>query len=154
MKKKYDLAPAIFWGLFSIFVMVNAYKLGLGNFINAGPGLMPFLLGICLFLVSMLLVGNFFWGVKEENGTREGISPARIDLKKISLVSLSLFAYALLLKTLGFLSLTTLLLLFLFRIAGSHKWRVVVLASVITILITYFVFTSLGLRFPRGLFGY
>jgi hypothetical protein len=154
MKKKHELLPAFFWGLLGIFVMVNAYKVGLGNFINAGPGLMPFLLGICLFLVSMLLIGKFVFGVKEENGTPKGISPMRMDLKKISLVSLSLFAYALLLKTLGFLFLTSLLLLFLFRIAGSHKWRVVVFASVITILITYFVFTSLGLRFPKGIFGY
>jgi hypothetical protein len=154
MKKKHELIPAFFWGLLGIFVMVNAYKVGLGNFINAGPGLMPFLLGICLFLVSMLLIGKFVFGVKEENGTPKGISPMRMDLKKISLVSLSLFAYALLLKTLGFLFLTSLLLLFLFRIAGSQKWRVVVFASVITILITYFVFTSLGLRFPKGIFGY
>jgi hypothetical protein len=102
----------------------------------------------------MLLIGKFVFGVKEENGTPKGISPMRMDLKKISLVSLSLFAYALLLKTLGFLFLTSLLLLFLFRIAGSQKWRVVVFASVITILITYFVFTSLGLRFPKGIFGY
>jgi len=154
MKKKYELAPAVFWGLLSIFVVLNAYKLGLGNFKNAGPGLMPFLLGICLFLVSMLLIGKFFFGVKEENGTPKGISPMKMDLKKVSLVSLSLFAYALLLKTIGFLSLTSLLLLFLFRIAGSRKWRVVVFASVITMVITYFVFTSLGLRFPKGIFGY
>jgi hypothetical protein len=42
MKKKHELIPAFFWGLLGIFVMVNAYKVGLGNFINAGPGLMPF----------------------------------------------------------------------------------------------------------------
>lgn len=154
MKKTYELAPSIFWTLLGLFVMLNAYKLGLGDFINAGPGLMPFLLGVCLFLISVLLIGKFLIGAKKEDTTQKRISTTRIDLKKISLVSLSLFVYALLLKTIGFLPLTSLLLLFLFRIAGTNKWRVVISASLITIFITYFVFTSLGLRFPRGVLGY
>jgi len=46
---------------------------------------------------------------------------------------------------------TLMLLTILSKSMGSKKWTSVLIGSVLTVLITYFVFTSLGLRFPKGI---
>lgn len=68
--KKYHIIPIIFWIGFSLFVMVLSYKLGLEGFHNPGPGLMPFLMGALLLIISLyVLISALFW--KEAN-TRSG----------------------------------------------------------------------------------
>jgi putative tricarboxylic transport membrane protein len=154
MRKKYEAIVPIFWISLSIFVMVGSYKLGLGSFHNPGPGLMPFLLGIILLLVSIFIVWKSFSKIQISNDIPEERAPIKVNFWKIVLVSGSLIIYALLLDRLGFLVSTLLLLLFLFKAAGSQKWRFVMAASVLTVIIIYLFFTSLGIRFPKGVFKF
>ena len=148
--KKYDIIPIIFWIGLSIFVMVLSIRLDLGKFHNPGPGLMPFILGILLLIVSfyLLIMSLFKIGGKKETSKRE---PTQIDFVKIGLVLFSLFVYTLLLEKVGYLITTFLLLIILFRSAGSKRWRSVLIASTLAVFLTYFVFTSFGLRFPEGI---
>ena len=140
----------VFWIGLSLFVTVLSYKLGLGKFHIPGPGLMPFILGILLLIISFyLLIISLF----KKNG-KQGIpkeEPSQIDFVRISLVLISLFVYALLLEKLGYLITTFLLLIVLFRSAGSKRWRSVLIASTLAVFLTYFVFTFFGLRFPAGI---
>jgi putative tricarboxylic transport membrane protein len=148
--KKYHIVVIIFWLGLSFLVTVLSYKLGLGRLHSPGPGLMPFILGILLLIVSFyLLIISLF----KKNG-KVGISkaePSQIDFVRISFVLISLFVYALLLEKLGYLITTFLLLTVLFRSAGSKRWSSVLIASTLAVFLTYFVFTSFGLRFPAGI---
>lgn len=148
--KKYDMIPIIFWIGLSIFMMVLSIRLGLGKFHNPGPGLMPFILGILLLIISfyLLIISLFKIGGKKEISKGE---PSQIDFVKIGLVLFSLFVYALLLEKVGYLITTFLLLIILFRSAGFKRWRSVLIASALAVFLTYFVFTSFGLRFPEGI---
>jgi len=151
MNKKYDMLPGLFWICLSLFIMAGSYKLGLEDFHNPGAGLMPFLLGGALFLVSIPLVVKSLSKREARNTPGEATLSGKINAWKVGSVSGSLLAYALLLEKLGFLITTTLLFVFLFKVAGSSKWRTVLAASVFTVIISYLVFTSLGLRFPKGI---
>ena len=152
MGKKYDILPGLFWIGLSMFAMVVAYKLELGDFRDPGAGLMPFLIGALLFLMSLPIVLKSIFELKKKR-ISEKTEPGKIALTKIASVAVSLFAYCLFLQKLGYLTATTLLLLFLFKTASSRKWRYVIIASVLTSVVSYLGFTFLGLRFPRGILG-
>ena len=150
--KKFHIIPIIFWVGFSLFIMTLSYKLGLGGIDNPGAGLMPFLLSLLLLLISIFFLISLFL----KKGERYEIvkeDKVGLDFKKISLVCASLFVYALLLERLGYLITTSLLLILLFKSLGL-KWRFVFITSGLTVLITYFLFTYLGVIFPSGIFEF
>ena len=148
--KKYDIVPAVFWLGLSIFIMILSNKYGLGSFRNPGPGLMPFLVGLLLFVICLYLLLILLLKMYGRSKTAKE-NQHQINYWKIVVVLVSMYAYALFLESLGYLIATFILLSILFRSAGSKRWSVIVISSAVTVLITYFVFTYLGLRFPSGI---
>jgi putative tricarboxylic transport membrane protein len=72
--------------------------------------------------------------------------------KSLILTFLSLVAYALLLKWLGFLLTTFLFMGFLLRVITPQKWKVAVGFSVLTALLAYALFVLwLGASLPEGI---
>ena len=134
----------------SVFAMVHSLSLGLKGITGPGPGLMPFLVGLLLFLTSIYLLVTSFLKRQEGDSLREE-RQSNVSLGKLTLVVASLLAYAVFMERLGFLITTTLLLITLLKGMGSKKWSSVVLASVSISLITYFAFTYLRLRLPMGI---
>ena len=132
-----------------LFVMVLSHQLGLGGLHNPGPGFMPFLLGCFLCTTSFytLLTSP---RKREESGGAAKDERGQIDFGKLCLVLASLFAYPLLLERLGYLITTLLILIILFR-TMNNRWSSVLLASVLTVLISFLLFTYLGIRFPKGI---
>lgn len=148
--KKFDIIPFIFWMMLSLFIIFLSYKLGLGELHNPGPGLMPFYVSVLMFIISFyLLLRYLFKRVYKEKTIKEGQS--QIELWRITTVVVSLVAYALFLEKLGFLIATFILVTVLFKTAGMKRWSFTLMGSVLTVLITYFLFTYLGLSFPRGI---
>jgi putative tricarboxylic transport membrane protein len=146
--EKYRIFPTMFWVGVSLFLVIMSPRLGLGNLRSPGPGLMPFLIGACLFVISFCLFIRlvFRLGHREERVEEEG----RVTLRKIVLVLGSLFVYALFLEKIGYPITTCLLLILLFR-TMDMKWMWSLCGAGLTVFITYFVFTSLGVRFPMGI---
>lgn len=89
--EKYQIIPTLFWIGLSLFIMFISNKLGLGKFRDSGPGLMPFLVGLLLFLVSLyhLISSILKMGGKDQTVKEEG-SPSY--LWKICFLSGCLFA--------------------------------------------------------------
>ncbi len=147
--KKHYIIPIFLIG-FSILVMTLSYKLGLQEFNNPGPGLMPFVASLFILLISSYLLLSYLFqkGDKDENMKEE--EKEKPNLRRISFVMLSLFIYALILERIGFLITTFIVLIFMFRSVG-YRWRFVVITSVVTVLITYCFFSYLGVRFPMGI---
>jgi putative tricarboxylic transport membrane protein len=148
--KKYDIFPMMFWMGMGLFVTVYAYTLGLKGFHDPGPGLMPFIVGLLLCLVSLYLLVTSLLKRDAVEETNKG-EEKKVSLGAISLVVGSLIAYALLMERLGFLITTPLLLMALFRGSGARKWRSIVFTSILTSLIVYFAFTYLRVRLPPGI---
>jgi putative tricarboxylic transport membrane protein len=93
---------------------------------------------------SLLRKGDRKETLKKEQST--------ISFWRVGFVLLSLFVFALLLEKIGYLITSFLILTLLFRSTGSKGWRFALITSGVTALVTYFVFTYLGLRFPAGIF--
>jgi hypothetical protein len=81
--------------------------------------------------------------LKEEQG--------QINFRKVILVLASLFFYGLFLETLGYLIVTLITMTILFWTMGLERWKSLGIASGLTVSITYFLFTYLGVRFPAGI---
>jgi putative tricarboxylic transport membrane protein len=152
MKKSNNII-LIFWVGLSLFTIFFSYKYGLGGFHNPGPGLMPFLLGVLLLIVSLYLLTKSLFKVggqeKVDKVVEEG--QGRINYGKIGFVLASLFFYGLFLEKLGYLIVTFLTMVLLFWGVGIKRWPSLLFASGLTVLITYFLFTYLGVRFPAGI---
>jgi putative tricarboxylic transport membrane protein len=121
----------------------------LGTLYRPGPGLMPYYLGVGLVLlaVGMILRMVLTRSKEEEKGKNR---PKAIDYPKIALVVAALVVYSLVIEKVGYIVATLFLLVILFLCAGSKRTSAVI-ASVLTLLITYFGFTYLGVRFPPGI---
>jgi hypothetical protein len=151
--KKAQIIVGIFWIGLSLFVMLVSRNLGLGKFRNPGPGLMPFVVGLVLLLVSLLFFVRLLLktdGRGQTASEAEAHSPT--SFWGISILLGSLIAYELLLEKLGYPIATFLLLSLLLRVAGSKKWTVILVSSVLISSTSYFLFNFLGLNFPRGFF--
>jgi putative tricarboxylic transport membrane protein len=141
-----DMIPFIFWILLSFFVMIFSYKLDLGSLYNPGPGFTPFLLGALLFAVSLYSMIRYFMKKKEADEAPIEVR-SQVNYGKISFVLASLLGYSILFERLGFILSTSFFLVLLFRVMGN-SWMSVLIGSAITVFITYFMFTFLGVRFP------
>lgn len=149
--KKYDFITSIIWMGLGISVVISSYRLKLGSLGNPGAGLMPFVLGISLFLSSIpILIRSLMTKDKERY---EGIWSG-IEFKKLILVPVSLIGYAMILEKVGFLVATFLLLFTLFKIIGSRRWSFALATSILVVLLSYLLFvTLLKVEMPSGIWG-
>ena len=146
--RKYHTIPLAVWIALGLFVMLLSYRLGLGGLHNPGPGLMPFLLGFLLCATSFYILLASRQHKEDRDGARD--QSGQLRLGKLTIVLTSLFAYPLLLERLGYLVTTLLVLTILFR-TMSNRWFSVIVASFLTVVISYLIFTYLGIRFPKGI---
>jgi putative tricarboxylic transport membrane protein len=152
MKKNQVFAVA-FWVCLGGFVMYSSCRFGLGSLRSPGPGLMPFLLGALLCLVAVyFLVTSLFGKNAEPDGDRKTEESGQSDssIKKIALVVASLILYAFVLEKLGYVVATLFLLFGLFWTSGTTR-LVAAISSIGTVLVTYFLFSYLGVTFPQGI---
>jgi putative tricarboxylic transport membrane protein len=147
-----DKATSIFWLVVALVVSVASFRLGLGTVSAPGSGFTPFgasvLLGI-LSLVCFLQARG-----REKSAAAQPLFRGML-WPRVILVFLALLAYAQLIPLGGYSMTTFLLMAFLFRIAGQKKaWRVV-LYSLATTTLSYYVFSKwLNLQFPLGPLGF
>lgn len=150
--KNLDQASSLFWLLVSIAVLVESIRLGIGKVQNPGMGFMTFgasgilgILSLALFIRASLsreereakpLFGGGLW-------------------KRVLFVLLVLSVYSVAMPTLGYLLSTFILMTLLFWVLERRKVWLVFMASFLSTLITYFVFSKwLNCQFPDGLFGF
>jgi len=84
----------------------------------------------------------------------EGSQPAifgRQNIPKIIFVLISLFLYALLMETVGFIPVTLLLFIFLLGIIEKRKWYFTAFVSIVVTVISYLIFEIwLQSQLPKG----
>jgi putative tricarboxylic transport membrane protein len=146
--RKYDLTIRFFWLGLGLFVVIYSYALGLGKLIDPGPGLLPFLLGLIFLVLSAVRLVTVIQS--RESGEIEE-EEKKTEYWRIILIVIALLIWAFVLESLGFLIGTFILMTLLYRAAGFTKWYTAVFWGLITVFVTYFIFTYLGVRFPPGI---
>ena len=142
-----DLVSGVFWLAVAIFAAVQGLALKLGSLHHPGPGFFPFWGGVVLGLLSVvLIVGSFRRGVV---GSR-----LRPESSKPLVVIGALLAYLLLLESLGFVAVTFLFLLLLFRLE-RRSWTFSAVSAGAGAFASYVMFQLwLKTQLPTGPLGF
>jgi putative tricarboxylic transport membrane protein len=134
------LSFAIFW---------QGKGLSIGSLHAPGPGFFPALIAAVLVILSLFLM---IGGGKRES---EEESASTSAIMRMLLLFAALLAYFLLLEYLGFVTVSFLLMLFLFLWVGRQRWYVAFLSAVVCIGLAYLLFEILlKSSLPRGVFGF
>jgi putative tricarboxylic transport membrane protein len=135
--------------------MIGAYQLGIGALQDPGAGLMPFIIGAFLCILSLwyILVGLLRKNHVQDSAVPSESSAEHLNYKKTAIVIGGLLLYGVLLNPLGFPVATFLFLFCMFWMMGVGK-KVALIASALVALANYLGFGYLGLRFPPGLFRF
>jgi putative tricarboxylic transport membrane protein len=148
-----DQVSGFFWLAISIFVCIQASRIGIGDFHSQGPGFLPFCSGVILSTFSIILLVKSALKKTEDREIKnlwKGMSWG-----KVVLVLSLLLIYALLLPILGYLIATFGLIILLFGIVGKTKVWIKVVAGIITVLATYMVFCVwLEVQLPKGILSF
>ncbi len=151
--KKADQISGIFWLLFSGFICIESYRLGLGSLHQPGPGFIFFWTAFVMGILSIAVLVPAWTKKKTERG--EGPIFGKENILKIVFVLLSLFLYAFFMETLGFIPITLLLFIFLLGIIEKKRWRLTIFVSVAVTGISYLVFEIwLKSQLPKGFLGF
>jgi hypothetical protein len=142
-----DLTSALFWLAIAVFVCLEGFThLKLGNLRSPGPGFFPFWGGLLLGALSLILLVRSL-------RVRERFGSVAIPWPALLLVLGALLGYLLFLETVGFVTVTFLFLLVLFRF-GKAGWIKSGGWAVIATTVAYVLFRFwLQVQLPRGPLG-
>lgn len=146
-----EILAAAFWLTFALGVTWSGADLGLGTLSNPGSGFMIFWVGAAMTALS---IAALLAAMRQPSG--EGLGALWRDTRwwLVPYVSVLLVLYAWALPTLGFLAVTVLLLLILFKTIELQSWRLAVLGAILSTAAAYVVFHRwLGTQLPAGIFA-
>lgn len=145
-----DQSSSLFWIAVGIGIAICSIKYGLGTFHEPGPGFITFFAGAILTFLSLALFFSSFSDQEKRGGLRS--LWAGLEVGKVLYVILLLVAYALLLKSIGFLISTFVLLSLLFRVKGNYRVRTILFMSLLVTAVSYVIFEIwLKAQLPKGI---
>lgn len=148
-----DRISGIFWLLFSAFVSIDSYRMGLGTLHQPGPGFLFFWTAVAMGILSTVILVQAWAGKKAEEP--ESSIFGKENVLKIIFVLLSLFLYAFFMETLGFIPVTLLLFIFLLGMIEKKRLSFTIFVSVVVTGISYLIFEIwLKSQLPKGLLGF
>ncbi len=148
--EKSNLISGMIWLILAVLISVSSIRLGLGEYRVPGPGFFPFLTALPLGLLSIYLIAT---SILSDAGKKRKIAwPINRNGMKIVLTVASLIAYSFFLERIGYLLITFLLMLFLFKNIEPQKWRIALLGSFLSVALSYIVFNVwLEVQWPAGI---
>jgi uncharacterized BrkB/YihY/UPF0761 family membrane protein len=150
--RKHSIVGGLIWLVLGIGMCIESIKLNLGNFSNPGAGLTPFLSGVVIGSGGLILIFSAtLKALREEEGKDKKIW-RKENLGTILLFLLTLFSYGLLFEPLGFPISSLIFLSILFILPEPKRWRIALVFSLITIIISFLVFfVLLQCNLPGGM---
>jgi putative tricarboxylic transport membrane protein len=148
-----DRSSSLFWLVVGIGIAISSLKYGFGTLHEPGPGFITFFAGAILTLLSLSLFFSSLRDQKDRSGFQNlwaGLEPG-----KVLYVTVLLVAYTFLLKPIGFLISTFILLFLLFRVKGTYRLKTTFLISFLVTVGSYIIFEIwLKAQLPKGVFGF
>ena len=151
---RHDPIFAFIWIGLGVFLCAESFSLGLGSFMEPGPGFMPFVMGSIMIGLAIALFLESYLQTRKIPSKK--ISPwSDVYWKKVLYVAVIMLAYAVLLSKLGYLLDTFILMVFLLKSGASIKWPTAIFMGALTSGVSYFLFGIwLHVPFPRGMLGF
>ena len=145
-----DRWSSLFWLTAGLLICIGSVRLSLGNPRNPGPGFVPFLAGAILAVLAFIV----YLQSRQPSSSAKEPAPVWTDKTKalkLVMTVIALLAYAVGMEYLGFLVSTILFIGFLLRVIEPRRWPVVILASLLTAVLSYCIFELwLQSQLPKG----
>jgi len=126
--------------------------MGVGTLQKPGMGFITFGTSVLLGILSLTLL--FQTTLKRDQTKAEPLFAGKL-WKRVLFALVALVIYAELMPLAGYLVSTFFLMSFLFWIVKGQRWWWVLISSILTTLVTYYVFSVwLKGHLPEGLFGF
>lgn len=154
--KNRDVISSLFLIVVGAFFCIGAWPQGLMNPKGVpGPGCLPFLVGVALILLSLVILSPAVFKSKESDSTAktESFFPQEDSFRKLVIALIFLLAYAAFLESLGYFFATFLFMLFALRFIEPQGWRTVLLFSFLTTALSFALFRALKVELPIGSWG-
>jgi putative tricarboxylic transport membrane protein len=148
--KRADQVTGVVLFLASLHILQQSTTLEMTYRNTPGSGFFPFWLSAGAALVSLaILVG----GLRRPAALDRPIRwPSGLGLRRIAVSSLAIVGYAFLIKWLGYILSTTLLVGFVARLLGGYRWHQLLILGVTTSVGLYVVFhVWLQMTLPTGM---
>jgi hypothetical protein len=141
-----ETGSGLFFFVLSLLVIVESLRMGTGTMKEPGAGFISLCAGIILGVFSLVLIAR---GWKADKGA------PRVKHSCRTMIALfSLFAYSLIMETIGFAVATFLLVAVLFHLAERRPWWALIGMSALVTAVAYLVFgVILKVYFPVGFIG-
>ena len=145
----YRRYPAIFFILFSIYVCIVSYRLGLGSLHKQGSGFMPFWSGVSVGILAAIVLIQDFVSRRATEENRE-----KVAWKSIALSLFFFLVYILVLEPLGYIISTVLFVGIILKAIERKGWFLSSWVAVVMALVSYYIFKVwLQAELPKGLLG-
>ena len=152
-----NVTSSLFWMGAGLLFCAGAFRYRLIKSGIPGAGFFPFLAGIILVSLSLILLTSALKkkGAGQEALPKEKFFPQRSSPKKMGLALAGLLGYWLLLEPLGFLGTTFLFLVFLLRLIEPQRWTTVLTTAILATGLSYLLFNLwLKVQMPIGILGF
>lgn len=150
--KNNDQRTSLFWMIIGLIIAVSSLKYGLGSLSAPGPGFLPFLSGLTITGLAIVVFVQ-----QLSRGGKERLSDLwrKRHWPKMLMVLAALVVYTLLFNVLGFLLDTFLLIAFLLRLLEPMGWTKVLAGAVCASGGSYVIFQLwLEAQLPKGFLGF
>ena len=146
----HDRTSSMFFLAVSIIVIRGVHTTGAGYYPSARSRFYN--------LRCFRIAGDPFFGSVPKDNSKERFGGEALFRGilwwRVLFSGLAILAFALVMPTLGYLTTTFLLMLFLYFMIHEQKWYWVIISSLLSSLASYYLFSKLlNCQFPDGLFG-
>jgi putative tricarboxylic transport membrane protein len=149
--KALDFFSSFFWFLFAIYVSIESYRLGLGNWDMPGPGYFSFGGALLLGIISLSVLIKTLRKWSEQKIPIA--PPERLRWENAILVLGAMLVYVFLFERIGFILCTFLLMLFFLRVVAPQRWFKAIMVAFFVTLGSYLLFkVLLNIQLPKGIF--
>ena len=149
--KNNDQRSSLFWLAIGVAIALYSRKYNLGTLSIPGPGFLPFLSGVAMALLALVV---FLQQIPRKKDTLKSLWANR-KWPAVPIVMAALVAYAVALGFLGFILDTFLLTAFLLRVMEPLSWNKVLAGASGATLGSYAIFHLwLEAQLPAGFLGF
>jgi putative tricarboxylic transport membrane protein len=149
--KNKDFLSSIFWGILSLGFIWGGLSLGVGSLHGPGPGFIPTIIGILVFILSAALLLSTLLRAKKIQANVL-LWKTKGSWKKMLSSLLALLFYMLLLNPFGYLVTTFLFFTYLMKFVSGKGWGIALGVAFLTAVGSYFLFAiGLEVSLPQGI---
>jgi putative tricarboxylic transport membrane protein len=149
-----DVTSSLFWSLVGILFCIGGVHYGLRRSEIPGPGFLPFVTGLILVALSLILLLSRLVSKRDGGDLAEEPMPRGEALKRILQALGALCLYVLILEPLGFAMTTFLFMVGILRLE-PRRWTFIIPAALGATAFFFLLFkVFLRVPLPPGILGY